>query len=77
MSRHRPESFDLPFRCPQCRTHGQPMQGWVDGVLRTGRAHLNNGLMSREYSCIDCGHAGWSRHPDLEKARHIKAESGH
>lgn len=27
------------------------------------------GHVAREYRCLDCGHIGWSRHPDVGRTR--------
>lgn len=36
----------------------------------SGRGHAlgaRNDHISREYTCLDCGHVGWSSHKDLKR----------
>lgn len=62
------------FRCSACRKElwGDPDHGWASCVRLTGRkrphrgkAGARNSYIDREYTCLDCGHTGWSCHIEL------------
>lgn len=61
------------FRCSKCRsTIRGGNGGWAGDVTLTGRkrphrgkAGARNSFIDREYTCMTCGHVGWSCHVDL------------
>lgn len=62
------------FRCSKCRQRAMGDTGWANCVTLTGRkrphrgkAGARNSFIDREYTCLDCGHTGWSCHIDLAK----------
>jgi len=72
----------LSFHCSACRLREgaigpRTADGWADRVKLTGRtkpakhgnARGRSSETRREYTCLDCGHTGWSRHRELERKK--------
>jgi predicted RNA-binding Zn-ribbon protein involved in translation (DUF1610 family) len=66
------------FRCSNCRKTRRYYQcGYVNDVTLTGKTKPykggNKGVRGSsthfQYTCLTCGHTGWSRHNDLERKR--------
>lgn len=66
------------FRCSECRSYRAPIRAWPAGSIQrvdlTGKTRRNPSRsrghwsdLQREYECADCGHTGWSSHPDLAR----------
>ena len=74
----------LWFRCAMCRRSRVAIRlGRGTNVILTGRTRsaggntgIRNSRLAREYRCCDCGHVGWSRHTDLERAAGVVEAEG-
>lgn len=57
------------FRCAKCKQRRKLPR--VTGKTRAQRSegmnYHNWGDVAYQYECPECGHIGWTRHPDVER----------
>lgn len=71
----------ITFRCWACKRSPKILKGTnYEATGRTrrlpfgaaGSQHARNTNRLIEYRCLTCGHRGWSKHRDMERALHLR-----